>query len=129
MSPKNQWILGITLALAMQATASLVGCATGQVQQVAVGVGKAVSVACGGCSILQETGACPASPTVAAFVPVASAVPTVPELAGAATADRSAASVAPAPYSVPKCAAPTQPWILNFEDVMDKRAAPKIECR
>ena len=64
--------------------------------------GKALAIACQGCAVLQSTGACVNQPP--------------PTESGGTV-------------QVPTCEAGKEPWVVNFDAVIDKKEAPKIECR
>jgi len=94
------------LLLVVFVIGTLLGCATANQN-----VGKVLVAACGGCAVLQDSGACVATPA-----PAVRGMPMMKEAAPSGTA-------------LPPCVAPKQLWLVNFGDVMDKKAAPKLECR
>ena len=106
------------LLLVVFVIGTLLGCATANQN-----VGKVLVVACGGCGMLQDSGVCAVvTPPVEAGVVSSSSRTALPT--------ESAATPAPVRKVVlPTCVAPKQLWVVNFSDVMDKKAAPKLECR
>ena len=105
------------LLLVVFVIGTLLGCATANQN-----VGKVLVVACGGCGMLQDSGVCAVVTPPVETGTVSSSARTTE------SAPAAARSSAPA-VVLPTCMAPKQLWVVNFADVMDKKAAPKLECR